>query len=245
MAVNRGVYVLMMAGKVYAAADDATLRKACLYACGFCIPFTVALAVAGMVSSLKYPGEIYFFSLLLNMGTVWQVFVMMVIVSLASSASDSLQMGITAELVSNFPSLSLFHARVICGNVCILRFPCLMHCSIVMLNVSAIFVALQNYSVLTLFLISDLLCTASVGPMLLALWDRSQAQAALVGCISGLLVIFVYGSIIRGSVYGGFEWFILPEGLYSFHSMITFILALVIPPVITITLSLLMGDSSD
>lgn len=233
---------------MYAAADDATLRKACLYACGFSIPFTIALAVAGMVSSLKYPGEMYFFSILLNMGTVWQVFVMIVIVSLASSASDSLQMGITAELVSKFPTLSLFHARVICGtcSFCIVFFGFdAFSWVLVALNIPAIIIALQNYSVLTLFLIADLLCTVSIGPMLLALWDRSHPHAALIGCVSGLMEIFVYGCIVRESIFGGLEWFTLPDGLYSFHSMITFILALIIPPAITIALSLLMSDSSD
>ena len=100
--------------RVYSANDDATLRKACLYCCFIIIPFTVALAVSGMVSELVYPGDIYFFSILLHMRKFWQVLVAVVITSLASSVSDSIQIGIAAELVSNFPKLPLSAARVVC-----------------------------------------------------------------------------------------------------------------------------------
>jgi hypothetical protein len=80
------------------------------------IPFTLALAISGMVSKLVYPEtEVYFFPILIDMGKGWQLLVAIVIASLASSVADSIQIGMAAELVTNFRGLTLAHARLVCG----------------------------------------------------------------------------------------------------------------------------------
>jgi solute:Na+ symporter, SSS family len=114
----------------------------------------------------------------------------------------------------------------------------------VVLNIPAILIALKKYDILKLFLIADLLCTATVGPMLLAAWKRAHSVGAIAGCVAGLLTIFVHGAIVKGSFVGGFEWFVLPEGLYSYNSMVTFILALVIPTATTVGVSLALPQET-
>lgn len=210
--------------RVFSGADDATVRRAAVYACMISVPFTVALAIAGMVSSLVYPDGApnYFFAILPDMGHFWQVLVAVVIASLASAVCDSIQIGISAEIVGNFPSLSLLHARVIC----------------VLLTIPAIVIATKGYDIIKLFLIADLLCTAAVGPMLLGAWKRSTALGAHVGSAAGLLTIFICGVAYEGTFVGGFNWFVLPEGLYSYNSMITFIVTLIVPTVVTVVVSL-------
>jgi hypothetical protein len=118
---------------------------------------------------------------------------------------------------------------------------------VVLLNIPAIFIAFKHYNVLHLFLIADLFCTATVGPMLLGAWKKTTSFAALMGCATGLLTIFGYGWYVTGSVVGGFEWFILPHGMYSTTSMIIFILALIVPTLTTwgITLIHPTSKSSD
>ncbi|RLN96296.1 hypothetical protein BBJ28_00009325, partial [Nothophytophthora sp. Chile5] len=66
-----------------------------------------------------------------------------------------------------------------------------------------------------------------------------------VGSAAGLITIFVCGVIAQGKFVGGFNWFILPEGLYSRNSMITFIVTLIIPPVVTVGVSVLTPISKD
>ncbi|KAE9094013.1 hypothetical protein PF010_g17269 [Phytophthora fragariae] len=215
--------------RVYAAYDDHTLRKAAFMACGIIIPFTVALALAGMVSYLAYPDGDLFFAILIDMGRGWEVLIVIVIAMLASGVSDSIQIGIAAELTTCFPKLSLLYARVI----------------VALLNVPAIVIGYQQYDILNLFLIADLLCTAAVGPMLLGVWKRANRTGALAGSAAGLITIFVCGVIAQGKFVGGFNWFILPEGLYSQNSMITFIVALVVPPVVTVVVSLMTPKSDD
>jgi Na+/proline symporter len=111
--------------------------------------------------------------------------------------------------------------------------------------VPAIVIAYQQYDILNLFLIADLLCTAAVGPMLLGVWKRATRTGALAGSAAGLITIFVCGVIAQGKFVGGFNWFILPEGLYSQNSMITFVVTLIIPPAVTVIVSLMTPKSNE
>jgi len=49
--------------------------------------------------------------------------------------------------------------------------------------------SLKDVSVLTWFLIADLLCAATVVPILLGIWKRAHPVGALAGCVSGLLTV--------------------------------------------------------
>ncbi|KAL7689716.1 putative sodium/solute symporter, sodium/glucose symporter superfamily [Plasmopara halstedii] len=209
--------------RVYAAYDNKTLRNASYIASCIIALFTVALAIAGMVSYLAYPDGDLFFAILIDMGQGWQVLIVVVIAMLSSGVSDSIQMGLVAELTTCFPNLSLLQARIIC----------------VLLNAPAIVIGYQQYDILTLYLIADLLCTAAVGPMLFGTWKRATRSGALAGSAAGLVTIFICGVIMQGKFLGGFNWFILPEGLYSQNSMITFIVTLIVPPVVTVVVSLM------
>ncbi|KAE9027666.1 hypothetical protein PF005_g486 [Phytophthora fragariae] len=215
--------------RVYAAYDDHTLYKAAFGASVILTLFTVALAMAGMVSYLAYPEGDLFFAILIDMGRGWQVLIIIVIAMLSSGVSDSLQVGIAAELTTCFPKLSLLHARIIC----------------VLLNAPAIAIGYQQYDIMTLYLIADLFCTVAVGPMLLGTWKRATRAGAFAGNAAGFLTIFIYGVIAQGKFVGGFNWFVLPEGLYSQNSMITFILTLIIPPVVTVGVSLMTPETKD
>ncbi|KAE9352904.1 hypothetical protein PF008_g5260 [Phytophthora fragariae] len=95
------------------------------------------------------------------------------------------------------------------------------------------------------YLIADLFCTVAVGPMLLGTWKRATRAGAFAGNAAGFLTIFIYGVIAQGKFVGGFNWFVLPEGLYSQNSMITFILTLIIPPVVTVGVSLMTPETKD
>lgn len=209
--------------RVYAAYDDRTLRISCVYACCMIIPFTVALAVVGMAAKLAYPDAYSpFFTVLLNMGTGWQVLVVIIITSLAAAVSDTIQMGISAEFVTNIPRVTLLVARIIC----------------VLLNGAALILALQRIDVLRLFLIADLFCATAVGPMVLGAWHRTLPVAAIAGCVVGLVTVFVHGLAVTGTLIGALEWFSVPGGLETRESMILFILATAMPIMTTVGLSL-------
>ncbi|RHY27553.1 hypothetical protein DYB32_006698 [Aphanomyces invadans] len=205
--------------RTFAAKNDADLRKACAYAALASTPFIVLLGVVGFMGYIMHPEAPvfdggFFFYILLDMPEGWSILVLIVVAALVSSTADTIQTGMSAEILSNFQDrLSLPFARFIS----------------IIINIPAIFIALTDTSVLKLFLIADLLCAATVGPIFLGIWNRTHPTAVLAGCVSGLLT-FV----------DGFNEFVLEEGLFTTHSMVLFILTLVIPVIVTVGLTFIL-----
>ncbi|OQR89350.1 Solute:Sodium Symporter (SSS) Family [Thraustotheca clavata] len=209
--------------RTFSAKSTSDLHKACGFAALAATPFIVLLGVTGMIGYILHPDatDSFFFQILLNMNEAWGIVVLIVIAALVSSTADTIQTGMSAEILTNFQSLSLFQARAIS----------------VFINIPAIAIAMTGTSVLQLFLIADLLCAATVAPIFLGIWDRCHPYAVIVGCVSGLLTIFVCGWAHHGEFMDGFSEFVLAEGLFTTHSMILFIAALVVPFLVTVGLS--------
>jgi Na+/proline symporter len=110
-------------------------------------------------------------------------------VALVASSVDTLQSGIASLIVTERPGTSLAAARVIT----------------VALMVPVVLVALQGLSVLRLFLIADLLCATTVVPLLLGLWRRMSARAAIAGALAGLLGAVLPGWVAHGSFAAGLQ----------------------------------------
>lgn len=108
-------------------------------------------------------------------------------VALVASSVDTLQNGIASLIVTERKGLSLAAARWIT----------------VVLMLPVIVIALQGISVLRLFLIADLLCATAVVPLLLGLWQRAHARAAVWGAIAGLVGAVLPGWIGTGTLVGG------------------------------------------
>ncbi|ETW08661.1 hypothetical protein H310_01193 [Aphanomyces invadans] len=216
--------------RTFAAKNDADLRKACAYAALASTPFIVLLGVVGFMGYIMHPEAPvfdggFFFYILLDMPEGWSILVLIVVAALVSSTADTIQTGMSAEILSNFQDrLSLPFARVIS----------------IIINIPAIFIALTDTSVLKLFLIADLLCAATVGPIFLGIWNRTHPTAVLAGCVSGLLTIFFSGVSRNGKFVDGFNEFVLEEGLFTTHSMVLFILTLVIPVIVTVGLTFIL-----
>jgi Na+/proline symporter len=83
----------------------------------------------------------------------------------------------------------------------------------VLLMVPVVAVSLQGLSVLRLFLIADLLCATAVVPVLLGLWQRMTAQAAVAGAVAGLIGAIVPGWLEGASLMAGIEAASFPSGV--------------------------------
>ncbi|KAG9416456.1 hypothetical protein AC1031_000857 [Aphanomyces cochlioides] len=230
--------------RTFSAKNNSDLRKACGYAALAATPFIVLLAVVGYMGFLTHQDAPvadggFFFYILLDMPQGWSILVLIVVAALVSSTADTIQTGMSAEILSHFQhKISLLHARIISGKLLHLV-PSHM-CMLVIINVPAILIALTGTSVLKLFLIADLLCAATVGPIFLGIWGRTHPSASLVGCFSGLLTIFVSGWSRSGQFVDGFNEFVLAEGLFTTHSMVLFILTLLIPIIVTVVLTFVL-----
>lgn len=108
-------------------------------------------------------------------------------VALVASSVDTLQSGIASLIVTERSGTSIATARWVT----------------VALMVPVIGVALQGLSVLRLFLIADLLCATTVVPLLLGLWNRMSARAAIAGSVAGLVGAVLPGWVTQGSLSAG------------------------------------------
>jgi Na+/proline symporter len=108
-------------------------------------------------------------------------------VALVASSVDTLQNAIASLLATEMGATTLKGARWIT----------------VLLMIPVVVIALEGMSVLRLFLIADLLCATAVVPVLLGLWQRMHARAAIAGACAGLLGAILPGWVSTGQFLGG------------------------------------------
>jgi hypothetical protein len=118
-------------------------------------------------------------------------------VALVASSVDTLQNAISSLIVTERRSTTLAGARW----------------ATVLLMLPVMAIALQGISVLRLFLIADLLCATAVVPVLLGLWQRMSAPAAIAGSIAGLVGAVLPGWVVNGSFGAGVVAASFPGGV--------------------------------
>jgi len=179
--------------RVWAAETDRALGRGAVL--GGISTFMVVMAIGGLgmlaaVHALPLGEPPIPFFALLSAAPAWLALPALVLaVTLVASSVDTLQNAIASMAVasSGRRGLSVRAARW----------------ATVILMVPVIWVALQGFSVLRLFLIADLLCAAIVVPVLLGLWRRMSPLAAVAGGLAGLLGAVLPGWVSQGSFTAG------------------------------------------
>ena len=92
---------------------------------------------------------------------------------------------------------------------------------------------MEALSVFEIFLVADLLATATVLPVFLTLWDRIDSRAALGGAVCGLLAVVVYG-IVTADLGTGIGYLTSPTNEYGLANLDVFLSALIGSGVVTI-----------
>ena len=92
-------------------------------------------------------------------------------------------------------------------------------------------------SVFAIFLRADLLATATVLPVFLTLWNRISSEAALIGAISGLGSVILYG-VLTADLATGINYIWLPTNDYGLANLNVFLSALIGSGTVTVLLSL-------
>ncbi|RUR33616.1 sodium:solute symporter [Vreelandella nanhaiensis] len=189
--------------RVWAARDDQSLGRGAWLGGAMTVGVIMLIGGLGMVAAASgVPlGEppMPFFALLENAPAWVGVVALVLAVTLVASSVDTLQSGIASLLASRSeqPSVSLTGARW----------------TTVVLMVPVIIIALQGLSVLRLFLIADLLCAATVMPVLLGLWQRMTPLAAIGGGLAGLLGAILPGWTSHGELQAGVIAATFPGGV--------------------------------
>ncbi|MEX0659187.1 MAG: hypothetical protein WD080_08640 [Egibacteraceae bacterium] len=216
--------------RVWSARDPGALRRGAVLGAVLTVPVMVAVGALGILAAgagvaLGDP-PVPFFALLAGL-PAWVALVVLVLgVSLVASSVDTLENGLAALVAAERPSLSLRGARLVT----------------VVVMIPAVVVALQNYSVLRLFLIADLLCATAVVPALLGLWRRATPAAALAGGVAGLVGAVAPGLASQGALLDGLRLATFPDAVPTLQP---FLGALLASTVVAIGVSLASRSEAD
>ena len=160
----------------------------------FDLPIALGMLAVVRGADLGQPPAPFF--ALLTQAPAWlKIATLVLAVALVASSVDTLQSGLASLVVtetageasSSDQTAALTRARWIT----------------VALMVPVVLVALQGISVLRLFLIADLLCATAVVPVLMGVWRRMTAPAAMAGALAGVLGAVLPGWISGGSLAAG------------------------------------------
>lgn len=182
--------------RIYAADDTATLRRSFAVAGFAALPliflaglFGIAAQGLGLVDETN--ASISLFVLLIEALPEWIVLVVVLLaVLLVMSTADTLFNAIASLVTSDLPRvMGVTDERRLMRTARIVT---------VVVALLATFIGAQGYSVLTIFLVADLLAAATFVPLLAGLWLRRLGQAgALSAGLAGLAVGVAYFPTFR------------------------------------------------
>ena len=177
--------------RVWAAQDDHALRRGALLGGITTIVVVALLGGAGVLAAMRGldlgTPPIPFFALL-GEAPAWLTLPALILaITLVASSVDTLQNALVSLGVSESGRLGLPGARWLTA--------------LLMLPVIAL--ALQQISVLRLFLIADLLCATALIPLFAGLARRVPPAAAIAGALAGLAGAVLPGAVATASLTGG------------------------------------------
>lgn len=173
--------------RVWAAEDVQALKRGAMIGGGLTVIVVMLLGGAGMLAAARGlelgTPPIPFFALIQTAPGWITLPALVLAITLVASSVDTLQNALVSLGVSESGGrLGLMGARWLSA----------------LLMLPVVILALQQVSVLRLFLIADLLCATAVIPLLSGLARSVSTRAAIAGAIAG-----VAGAILPGSIAGG------------------------------------------
>jgi len=191
--------------RVWAAESVSSMRKG--FAIGSVMVFLL-MFFFGLMAVIAYANDaaayesyqklayLSFFDLLERLPVAWHILVLVLVTSLAASSIDTLQNALASVFSKDMvafgavreKNMGKWIARVI----------------IVVLNIPAIIVAAKQFSVLSLFLVADLVCATAVLPVFLGLITEPflfgmipppTEVGAVLGTVCGFATVLIYGAV--------------------------------------------------
>ncbi|KAK4168567.1 hypothetical protein QBC43DRAFT_358356 [Cladorrhinum sp. PSN259] len=149
-------------------------------------------------------GSVAFFALLEQLPG-WVVgIVLVMVVTLSTSAFDSFQSAMVTSI-----SNDVFRNRL---NIWLIRL------GVVLIMIPVVVIAIRAPSILQIYLISDLVSAATIPVLVIGLWEKAywwRGFEVVVGGLGGLLTVFIFGTIYYGNAQQGAELMLLQQGLFT------------------------------
>ncbi|KAJ1996521.1 hypothetical protein GGI04_005746 [Coemansia thaxteri] len=196
--------------RTFASRNDRELRWATFF--GFWLVFAVA-ALVGMTGPLAAwagtwsaesdsPDSSAFFTIIASMSGWASGLTLVLTTSLSCCAIDTCQTAMFASL------FDLVEQKV---NIWVVR------ATVILLNVPVIFLAMRVPDILQVYLLADLLASATILPILFGLVKRFNFihwTDVLVGCFGGVIAVGAFGQVYLGNRHDGWRLLMLDGGLY-------------------------------
>ena len=196
--------------RAYASKDDEALQRGAILAAVMVFPLVFVMGVFGTVAAGQggvADPSIAFFHLIDKGSTIIAAAFVILVISLVCSSTDTLQNAIVASISRDVSdgNYDLTISRIIT----VLMLPL----AIYLATGPTIFgFEFNAWSVFGIFLFADILAAATVAPVLLTLWGGVSSRGALLGCISGIASVGIYG-LIEPPVDSDFYMYLLhPTG---------------------------------
>jgi len=211
--------------RVWAAKDDANLKKGLIFAQVLLVPLFLLMGVFGMLAEAQdrgrdtplltwepYLKHLAFFDLLRPLDSSIVALTVVLAVCMAASSIDSLQNGIMAVLAKDFGE-QFGEGTLTVGGVRTEKAQLASRLLLLAFNVAAIFLAQAaavdgdlNLSWLNLFLLADVIAVAVVVPLFFGLFDGMITQRGFyAGVAAGFLALMGWGWREFGSWLAGLE----------------------------------------
>ena len=225
--------------RAWASEDEKALKKGAIGASILVFPLIFILGFLG--TSVAGQGAVSdpavsFFYLIEDIGIVFVAAFIILSIALVCSSADTLQNAIIASLSRDISDnkMSLNAAKYL---------------TVAMIPL-AIYLAtgptiagftLDTAGVFEIFLRADLYAAATVGPVLLTLWDRVSSRGALFGAFSGIISVVIYGALTE-DFSAGVEYLFSPTNDAGLANLEVFLSALLGSSLVTILVSYILPD---
>ena len=225
--------------RAWASEDEKALKKGAIGASILVFPLIFILGFLG--TSVAGQGAVSdpavsFFYLIEDIGIVFVAAFVILSIALVCSSADTLQNAIIASLSRDISDnkMSLNAAKYL---------------TVAMIPL-AIYLAtgptiagftLDTAGVFEIFLRADLYAAATVGPVLLTLWDRVSSRGALFGAFSGIISVVIYGALTE-DFSAGVEYLFSPTNDAGLANLEVFLSALLGSSLVTILVSYILPD---
>ena len=223
--------------RAWASEDDKSLKKGALLAAGLVLPLVFVMGVLGTVvagqGAVADPSAA-FFELIKDAHILVIAAFIVLGIALVCSSVDTLQNAAAASITRDLADgkMDLKQARI----ATLVMIPVAIYLATGPTIVGFTFDALGVFQI---FLVADLLATATVLPVFLTLWDRIDSRAALAGAICGLLSVVAYGAV-TADLSTGIGYLTSPTNEYGLANLEVFLSALIGSGAVTVVGSVVL-----
>jgi len=255
--------------RIWAGLDNPAVVQGLWGASIMTLPFMLIFGLFGMIAYGQfgpagllspYVAFLSAFKIIQLMPTGWQIAAIILAVMMVASSADTIQSGLQGLFTPMVESMLTCRAP---GQSAAQEGGGVKTCNVlavgislaltVVINIVAIVLATQGLSVLSLFVLADLLCATCCVPVIMGLSNKVHPVAALVGCLTGLMcALIIYGvglpcdSLDAAGLplcdhvpeAGNFFELMKPGGLYSTTSLVAFIVTPVASGLVTALVAL-------